>query len=172
MTDPHLLHAASRYHASYGGTSLTRAFLELSNLEALVQSFQVQLTALYVNHELPPPQLVIDESWVLELFAFLHKTRHLHRSVAEANAGFQHQFFKPLSALIYDQTRLSRTLARKAAIPVRYRQYYSADTVAHPQLAIRAEPTASRPGASRHNASMEQRTFEPIRNITPYARSL
>lgn len=167
-----LAHASERYHSSYGGTPLTRAFLDPANLNALTQSFQKRLYDLYTAHGLPATHLEIDESWVLELFEYLHKTRHLHRSVAEANAGFEHDFFKSLNAMVYDQARVQNTLHTKQDIPQFYRQYHSSETIAAPQMATKVRHAQLPVRGSRNNASLQQPVFAPNASISKYARSI
>jgi hypothetical protein len=172
MANPYLAHASSRYHTSYGETPLTRAFLATPNLAAMVTSFDARLSALYTDHGLPAPHLVIDESWVLELFDYLHRTRHHHRSVAEANAGFEHQFFKSLTAAVYDKTRHTQTLAGKAGIPAYCRRYYSTESVKSPQLATKVVHGEAPIMGSRNHAAGDTTLFAPNPAISQYARGI
>ena len=167
-----LAHASERYHSSYGGTPLTRAFLDPANLSILAHSFDKRLHTLYTDHGLPPTHLEIDESWVLELFSYLHKTRHLHRSVAEANAGFEHEFFKSLNAAVYDQARIQNTLVAKQELPQFYRRYHSNEHLAAPQMATKVRAAQLPVLGSRNNASLQQPVFAPNASISKHARGI
>ena len=167
-----LVHASARYHASYGGTHLTQTFLAASNLSALAQSFETRLNALYMAHGMPPTHLEIEESWVLELFGYLHKTRHLHRSVADANAGFEHQFFQSLNAGVYDHARLKNTLLGKGDIPQYHRRYYSSESSAAPQIATKVVDAQFPVRGSRNNASLHHKVFSRNASISKHARGI
>ena len=172
MENSFLAHAYARYHTRYGGTPLTQAFLAASNLSALAQSFDKWLNALYTAHGMPPTHLEIDESWVLELFTYLHKTRHLHRSVADANAGFEHQFFQSLNAGVYDHARLQKTLSGKGDTPQYLRQYYSSESQVAPQIATKVVHAQFPVRGSRNNASLQSQVFSPNASISKYARGI
>lgn len=167
----YLEHAAERYHASYGSTPFTRAFLDVANLTALAQSFQARLAALYGKYGLDYPRLIIDESWVLELFEYLHNYRQHVRSVAEANAGFEHQFFKHLEVSLYSKVRHRQTLDGKKNIPVRYRREYSAANVPTQQLGIKSHNEALPLLNFRQHPNMERKTFAPNRSILTLERA-
>lgn len=172
MENSFLAHASARYHANYNGTPLTQTFLAAPNLSTLAQSFETRLNALYTTHGLPPTHLEIDESWVLELFDYLHKTRHLHRSVADANAGFEHQFFKSLNAGVYDHARLQNTLLGKGGIPQYHRRYYSSESLAAPQIATKMVHTQFPVQGSRNNAALPRKVFSPNASISKHARGI
>ena len=167
----YLVHASERYHATYGGTSLTQAFLSLSNLTTMVRAFQDRLTALYGKYQLDAPQLIIDESWVVELFDYLHRNRHQVHSVEDANAGFAHQFFKHLEVALYTKMRYRHTLDGKEGMSVRYRRAYSAANVPTQQLSTKTRHQAVPIQHSRQHASLQQRTFAPNPSILTMARA-
>ena len=171
-TNEYLQHAAARYRATYGSTPLTEAFLAPPNLHALAASFQRRLTALYSEHGLQPPLLVVDESWVLELFEHLHRTRDLHQSVGELNTSFEYRFFKSLNTVVREQARYHAALADKADVPVRYRRAYSAANIPQQLLTEKAHHQELPLTNVRHHSALPQRTFAPNRSVHALARGI